>query len=1067
MENSHDYRNNDADDYPSDYEVELKNSLAESRRCNRKWIQYAELSSDEDESDNDSHEWTSITDSLVENFEHSNLLMTDSSCESDVDPSSDSPHESTIDDSSSEQTTDTDSYFFAHEWFTEDESDIDYDDQISDEMNNVKDDESISSHADSQTCSEKRNFQTMNDVIDHENNNQQHKRLKFQNDTHSNQYNHEMNIEISMKISVTDEDDSSTDSDSNDLSSFNDTDSSTNDKTNVDDSHDSNDILDDEELNSIKISPIKIENDIVNEKLTECQIEKNEKSSDTIKECLTKNDDSNLPNDDETSKMSQIPSFLDHPPSNILTRRRIREIFHFQDLDLDTQLAIQMEEERSKRIMEKNRILDKFAESDPDFDSRVILEFDPLNGKVLLEVDQGIVKILKPHQRDGIRFMYDCTIETFDRLLNHQHQSGCILAHSMGLGKTLQIVAFLQAIMTNPIINKFIRKVLIIVPCNVQKSWVEEFSKWKNEYIDHKALNLFDLSNAKTIPERIRVLEQWHQKGGIFLLTITMFRLLFTSKKKELKLVQPSLRKFLLDPGPEMVIFDEGHLLKSSSSQINNVASQIRTLRRVVLTGTPMQNNLGEFYVMVDFIKPRLLGSIEEFRNRFENPIKNGQHIDSTIFDVAIMKKHAFVLHKMLSFSINRCNYKVLVPFLPPKYEYVLYLRLSSIQSKLYKHHLNSLLSYDSKHLIKDFWSFAKINNHPVLFLDPSDEDLTTCDTVDDYNDDDKESKPKSSLKTRASNNTAQKTLVTASGYYKHLLGDELKNLEDIDTSVKFTITFAILDHCQEIGDKLLIFSQSLRTLDLIEKLLKSIKGKWEKGVDYFRIDGSVKIERRDLSTKLLNDPKNKKARLMLISTRAGGIGINLVGANRCIIFDCSWNPANDVQALFRIFRFGQVKPVYIYRLAGYGTMENRVYQRQISKQSISGRVVDLNQIRRHFTRMELEELYTFTEKPDKIEIPIVPVDQLLAKLLKKHLNKIISYHDHDFLLENLPEEQLSNDDKLLAWKEWRDKCFEQQNNIDDDGDTVEIKNDPPKLNDDDDDNDGPKKKMKKKSHSR
>ncbi|OTF74262.1 hypothetical protein BLA29_009668, partial [Euroglyphus maynei] len=221
-----------------------------------------------------------------------------------------------------------------------------------------------------------------------------------------------------------------------------------------------------------------------------------------------------------------------------------------------------------------------------------------------------------------------------------------------------------------------------------------------------------------------------------------------------------------------------------------------------------------------------------------------------------------------------------------------------------------------------------------------------------------------------------------------------------------------------------------LRTLDLIEKSLKSKKGEWQKGIDYFRIDGSVKIDERDTSIKRLNDLENKRARLMLISTRAGGIGINLVGANRCIIFDCSWNPANDKQALFRIFRFGQLKPVFIYRFAGYGTMENCVYRRQISKQSISGRVVDLNQIRRYFTRIELEELYTFTEKPDKISIPIVPKnDNLLAKMLKNYHEQIISYHDHDSLLENLPEEQLSNDEKILAWKEWQQNCDGKQNN--------------------------------------
>ncbi|OTF71845.1 hypothetical protein BLA29_006158, partial [Euroglyphus maynei] len=375
----------------------------------------------------------------------------------------------------------------------------------------------------------------------------------------------------------------------------------------------------------------------------------------------------------KTSNISQLPSVNQQQLSKRFKRKQIRGIFHYYDLSLTTRMAMKMEDERTKRILEKNRLLNTFAESDPDFDSRIILEFDPINRKVLLEIDQGIVKILKPHQREGIRFMYDCTIETFDRLSNDQHQSGCILAHSMGLGKTLQVVAFLQAIMNNPTITVHIRKVLIIIPFNVQKSWIEEFSKWKNEYNKYEPLKLFDLSNAKTIPQRIQVLKKWHQNGGIFLLTINMFRIIVSSNSIK---KNSSFGQYLLDPGPDMVIFDEGHLLKSNTSQINRVASMIRTLRRIILTGTPMQNNLGEFYVMVEFIKPHLLGTIDEFRNRFENPIKNGQHVDSNIIDVAMMKKRAFVLHKMLSHCINRCNYQVLIPFLPPKFEYVLYLQI-------------------------------------------------------------------------------------------------------------------------------------------------------------------------------------------------------------------------------------------------------------------------------------------------------------------------------------------------------------------------------------------------------
>ena len=172
----------------------------------------------------------------------------------------------------------------------------------------------------------------------------------------------------------------------------------------------------------------------------------------------------------------------------------------------------------------------------------------------------------------------------------------------------------------------------------------------------------------------------------------------------------------------------------------------------------------------------------------------------------------------------------------------------------------------------------------------------------------------------------------------------------DIELSGKFLVLKYILDKCTDIGDKVLLFSRSIYTLNHIERFLHHVQSEneknenpieWIRDRDYFRMDGQTDVTARKRYTKTFNDLSNTRARLFLISTLAGGIGINLVGSNRVIIFDASWNPSHDTQAIFRSYRFGQKKPVYIYRLLAQGTMEEKIYQRQVVKQSLSQRFED------------------------------------------------------------------------------------------------------------------------------
>lgn len=183
-----------------------------------------------------------------------------------------------------------------------------------------------------------------------------------------------------------------------------------------------------------------------------------------------------------------------------------------------------------------------------------------------------------------------------------------------------------------------------------------------------------------------------------------MFRNLTSEGRRLKKRDKETLQKALIDPGADLIVCDEGHLLKNSKTSLSKAVNRIKSLRRIVLTGTPLQNNLNECksieyvqkvknnlillsiidYCMVQFVKPNLLGKYKEYLNRFVNPITNGQYVDSTPADILMMKRRSHILHKMLDGCVQRRDYAVLAPYLPVKHEYVVYIKLTKLQIELY-----------------------------------------------------------------------------------------------------------------------------------------------------------------------------------------------------------------------------------------------------------------------------------------------------------------------------------------------------------------------------------------------
>ncbi|XP_062856442.1 transcriptional regulator ATRX [Trichomycterus rosablanca] len=790
-------------------------------------------------------------------------------------------------------------------------------------------------------------------------------------------------------------------------------------------------------------------------------------------------------------------------------RKKLRKILKDDKLRSETQNALKEEEERRMRIAEREQLRDKLRETIVVEESsqvacpittKLVLDEDEETKEPLLQVHRNLVTKLKPHQVDGVQFMWDCCCESV-RKTEKSAGSGCILAHCMGLGKTLQVVTFLHTILLCEKVN--FSTALVVCPLNTVLNWLNEFEKWQEGLKDDESLEVTELATVKRPQERAQALQSWQEDGGIMIIGYEMYRNLTQGRNIKSKKLKEIFQKSLVDPGPDFVICDEGHILKNEASAVSKAMNSIRTRRRVVLTGTPLQNNLIEYHCMVNFIKENLLGSVKEFRNRFINPIQNGQCADSTPTDVRIMKKRAHILYEMLAGCVQRRDYTALTKFLPPKHEYVLAVRMSPIQCKLYRFYLEHFTGVGSAleggrgragtKLFQDFQMLSRIWTHPwclqLDYISKENKGYFDEDSMDDFiaseteessmsltSEDEKPKKKKKRGKGKGQSsdksdsddvevikewNTSSRggnpegrnraepveEVRTSSSnpgspspeWYKEFVTEA--DAEILEHSSKIGLLFEILRMAEDVDDKVLVFSQSLISLDLIEDFLELAgrakeegkespykgEGKWFRNIDYYRLDGSTNALMRKKWAEEFNDMTNIRGRLFLISTRAGSLGINLVAANRVIIFDASWNPSYDIQSIFRVYRFGQVKTVFVYRFLAQGTMEEKIYDRQVAKQSLSFRVVDQQQIERHFTMNELTELYTFepdqlddpSEKKSKRATPMLPKDLVLAELLQSFKGHIVGYHEHDSLLDHKEEEALSEEERKVAWAEY------------------------------------------------
>ena len=362
-----------------------------------------------------------------------------------------------------------------------------------------------------------------------------------------------------------------------------------------------------------------------------------------------------------------------------------------------------------------------------------------------------------------------------------------------------------------------------------------------------------------------------------------------------------------------LLLADEGHRLKNGDSLTFTALDSLNVKRRVILSGTPIQNDLSEYFSLLNFANPGLLGTRVEFRKNYELDILRGRDADATDDQVKLGEKKLNEMAKLVGPLIIRRTNDILSKYLPVKYEHVVFCKMMPIQHDIYKYFIMSpeikkLLRGVGSQPLKAIGLLRKLCTHPDLLDLPT--DIEGCENVlpEDF-------VPKDSRSSR-------------SREIKTWYSGKLSVLERMLARIR-----------RDTNDKIVLISNFTQTLDIIERMCRV------SNYGCLRLDGTQAIKKRQRLVDKFNDPENTSDFIFLLSSKAGGCGINLIGANRLILLDPDWNPAADQQALARVWRDGQKKDCFVYRFITTGTIEEKIFQRQSMKQSLSSCVVDENQM--------------------------------------------------------------------------------------------------------------------------
>ena len=469
---------------------------------------------------------------------------------------------------------------------------------------------------------------------------------------------------------------------------------------------------------------------------------------------------------------------------------------------------------------------------------------------------------LKEYQIKGLQWM----ISLYNNNLNG------ILADEMGLGKTIQTISLITHLIEK---KKQNGPFLVVVPLSTLTNWNLEFEKWAP-------------SVARVVykgPPNARKQQQNQIRYGNFQVLLTTYEYIIKDR--------PVLSKIKW----VHMIVDEGHRMKNAQSKLSNtLTTYYHTRYRLILTGTPLQNNLSELWAILNFVLPTIFKSVKSFDEWFNTPFANtgGQDkMELTEEEQLLVIRR---LHKVLRPFLLRRLKKDVEKDLPDKQERVIKCRFSALQAKLYKQLVtyNKMSVSDGKGgktgmrgLSNMLMQLRKLCNHPFVF-EQVEEQMNPG---------------------KGSNDLLWRT------------------------AGKFELLDRILPKFAASGHRVLMFFQMTQIMNIMEDFLRL------RGMQYLRLDGSTKSDDRSDLLKSFNAP-NSPYFCFLLSTRAGGLGLNLQTADTVIIYDSDWNPHQDLQAQDRAHRIGQKNEVRILRLISSNSVEEKILERAKFKLDMDGKVI-------------------------------------------------------------------------------------------------------------------------------